>query len=39
MKFLAEGRAKQLAEHSNFPHAGVYDLQALAAPASFYVLA
>jgi len=33
MKFLAEGRAKQLRDHSNFPHAGVYDHRAWVAPA------
>jgi hypothetical protein len=38
MKFLAEGRAKQLREHSNFPHAGVYDPPGVGGTGVIYVL-
>jgi len=38
MKFLAEGRAKQLREHSNFPNAGVYDPQGVGGTGVIYVL-
>jgi len=38
MKFLAEGRAKQLRDHSNFPHAGVYDPPGVGGTGVIYVL-
>ncbi len=38
MKVLAEGRAKQLRDHSNFPHAGVYDPQGVGGTGVIYVL-
>ncbi len=38
MKFLAEGRAKQLRDHSNFPNAGVYDPPGVGGTGVIYVL-
>ena len=38
MKTLAEGRAKQLREHSNFPNAGVYDPPGVGGTGVIYVL-
>jgi formate dehydrogenase iron-sulfur subunit len=38
MKFLAEGRAKQLRDHSNFPKAGVYDPPGVGGTGVIYVL-
>jgi hypothetical protein len=38
MKTLAEGRAKQLREHSNFPSAGVYDPPGVGGTGVIYVL-
>jgi hypothetical protein len=38
MKQLAEGRAKQLREHSNFPNAGVYDPPGVGGTGVIYVL-
>src|SRR5436853_7531798 len=38
MKELAEARAKQLRDHSNFPHAGVYDPPGVGGTGVIYVL-
>jgi len=38
MKFLAEGRAKQLRDHSNYPKAGVYDPPGVGGTGVIYVL-
>src|SRR5260370_10854006 len=38
MKFLAEGRAKQLRDHSDFPNAGVYDPPGVGGTGVIYVL-
>src|ERR1700694_2634564 len=38
MKFLAEARAKQLRDHSNFPKAGVYDPPGVGGTGVIYVL-
>ena len=38
MRELANARAKQLQEHSNFPHAGVYDPPGVGGTAVMYVL-
>ena len=38
MRVLANSRAKQLQEHSNFPHAGVYDPPGVGGTGVMYVL-
>jgi hypothetical protein len=38
MRYLANARAKQLQEHSNFPHAGVYDPPGVGGTGVMYVL-